>query len=234
MGEQLERRGGVGLNSISERLARNRPRLSFQFYLGSCAQPGPIMRPNVSAPLIFFVTLMLASPVLADGFSLDWFLKNEPHTILELSATQAESVGRFRRLELSQQQRTLVRGKSGKAPRVLGVESPGEADCSCHVSSAFWLDDRQVVVWTERLKYDQFDSKIYHQIRMRPGYFVMDVRGQLYAAGNPISLQEFESRIALPQKARGYSQMSLPPNPPLNIERKLRRLQKRYYFSFRL
>jgi hypothetical protein len=180
------------------------------------------------------LTLMMASTGLADGFSLDRFLQKESHTILELSDEQAESVGRFRRLELSPRQRTLVREKSGKAPRVLGVESPGEPDCSCHVSSAFWLDDRRVVVWAERLKHDRSDSKIYHQIRMRPGYFVMDIRGQLYSAGKPISLQEFERQMAAPRKARAYFQLSLPPNPPPKLERRLRQIQKKYYFSFRL
>ena len=185
-------------------------------------------------PVMLLFSFAVASPAFADGFSLDHFLKNEPHVILKLTDRQAERVGRLRRLELSSRQHALLREKSGKAPTVLGVQSPGEPDCSCHISSAFWLNDRRVVIWTERLKYDRDGSRYYHQVRRRPGRFVMDARGRLYTAGKEITFEELERRMAAPRNARTYFQVSLPPAPPPNAEEKLGRIKKKYFFNYRL
>ena len=193
------------------------------------------MRPLASRFWIFFLTFTMATSVFADRFSVDESLQKEPHTILTLSDRQTDEVGRLRRLELSPRQRTILQEKIGRrVPRVFGVESPSEPDCSCHVSSVFWLDARRVVVWTDRLKYDRSGSKDYYKIRLRPGYFVMDRHGHLYAAGQRISFQEFERRLATPRPRKAYFQVSLPPEPPRAAEKALLSIREKHQFNFRL
>lgn len=68
----------------------------------------------------------------ADGFRLTWARENEPHIVMQLSPDQVAAVGRERKLLLTQSQRETLAKFTKKVPPVLGVESLGEPDCSCH------------------------------------------------------------------------------------------------------
>jgi len=62
---------------------------------------------------------------------------------------QITTVGRERKLILSDAQRNTLSKYVRKVPKTLGVESVGEPDCSCHISSAMWTATAEVTIWTE-------------------------------------------------------------------------------------
>jgi hypothetical protein len=184
--------------------------------------------------LLFFLALSALLPAaLADGFSYAWSRENEPHIVLKLSPEQIVTVGRERKLVLSERQhRTLI--KFNKAvPRALGVESLGEPDCSCHISSALWTAPDEVTIWVERLGYDRDGSRLYYEVRRKKGRYTADNDGRIYAAGQPVSWKQFEKAV-LSRKDNEYIQLSLPPDAPKEFLARVERLRDRKHFSQRL
>lgn len=179
------------------------------------------------------LSLTCISASLADGFSLAWSLKNEPHVVLELTPEQIATVGRERKLVLTDAQRTTLRRRVKKVPRVLGVESPGEPDCGCCISPAFWSATNQMVIWTRRLASDKDGGRYYHELRLKPGLYTADAQGQIYAAGQPVTWKQFEAAV-LAKREDEYLQLSMPPQEPRDFAARVARLKKRKNFFFRL
>lgn len=177
--------------------------------------------------LLFCVALQHAR---ADGFSLDWAREHEPHIVMQLSPEQVATVGRERKLELTGAQLETLSKFTKSVPPVLGVESLDEPDCSCHISSALWTATNEVTIWVERLARDPDGSRAYHEIRHKPGYYTADAEGRIYAAGKPISWEEFEKAV-LAKKEDDHLQLSLPPAEPRAFATRVRRLKARMNFS---
>src|SRR4051812_40658867 len=108
---------------------------------------------------VAFVFAIVPRGLQADGFSLERALAHDPHVTLKLTEEQRTSVGRERKLVLNKTQRTMLAKHARKVPRVLGVESLGEPDCSCHIASAMWTATSEVTIWTERLSWDKDGSR---------------------------------------------------------------------------
>ena len=106
--------------------------------------------------------------------------------------------------------------------------SPGEADCSCHIASAYWLDKEHVVVWLDRLKTDKDGSKWYYAVRLEDGRYVVDASGSLRCNGRVVSLSEYEALLAKPRKRGEWIQVSLSPNVPSKLYDRLRALHAKY------
>jgi hypothetical protein len=115
----------------------------------------------------------------------------------------------------------------------LGVESLGEPDCSCHISSALWTATAEVTIWIERLRSDADGSKFYYEVRRKPGYYTANAKGDLFAAGKPVSWPAFEAAV-LAKKDGEYIQLSLPPTEPKNFTERVRELKARKNFNHRL
>lgn len=170
---------------------------------------------------------------LADGFELSRALKNEAHVVLRLTADQVSRVGRERKLVLTVSQRTKLQKYAKEVPEALGVESLGEPDCSCCIGSVLWTATDQVTVWTDRLARDADGSKRYYEVRLQKGFYTADALGQIYAAGRPLTWDEFEK--AVKKKRQGqYIQLSLPPTEPKEFAARIRSLKERYPFYYRL
>ena len=169
----------------------------------------------------------------ADGFRLDWAREHEPHIEMQLSAEQIAAVGRERKLHLTNDQRETLSKFTKKVPRILGVESLGEPDCSCHISSALWTETNEVTIWIERLARDPDGSRAYYEVRHKRGYYTADAEGRIYAAGKPITWEQFE-RAVLAKKEDEYIQLSLPPTEPRDFTTRVRRLKARMNFNHRL
>jgi hypothetical protein len=184
--------------------------------------------------LLFAAFVIAIGPrgLRADGFSLEWALAHDPYVTLKLTEEQRASVGRERKLVLNEAQRTMLAKHARKVPRVLGVESPGEPDCSCHIASAMWTATSEVTIWTRRLSWDKEGSRIYYECRQKPGNYTMDADGQIYAAGQPIPWEAFRSAVFAAKE--GEVQLALPPSLPQSLEDRIERLKKRKNFFYRL
>lgn len=185
--------------------------------------------------VILAVAAALCQPLscLADGFQLSWSLKHEPHVVLRLTEEQVSMVGRERRLVLTEAQRTKLRKHAKAVPDTLGVESLGEPDCSCCIGSVLWTATDQVTVWTDRLARDVDGSRRFYEIRKKQGFYTADASGQIYAAGRPLTWEEFEK--ALKKKKDGqYVQLSLPPIQPSVFAARVRSLKEKHPFFYRL
>lgn len=169
----------------------------------------------------------------ADGFRLDWARENEAHIVMQLSPEQIATVGRERKLHLTDSQRDTLSKFTKKVPRILGVESLGEPDCSCHISSALWTDTNEVTIWVERLARDPDGSRAYYEVRHKQGYYTADAEGHIYAAGKPITWKQFEQAV-LAKKEGEYIQLSLPPIEPRDFSERVRRLKAKMNFNHRL
>lgn len=100
---------------------------------------------------IFFKTIGLTLALIgsssfswADGFSYLRARERNAHIVLQLSPDQVETVGRERKLVLTETQKKTLAKFTKRPPSVLGVESLGEPDCSCHISSALWTATSEV------------------------------------------------------------------------------------------
>ena len=169
----------------------------------------------------------------ADGFQLNQAREYDRHVVIQLSPEQVETVGRERKLILTESQRERLGAFMKKVPPVLGVESLGEPDCSCHISSALWTATKEVTIWTDRLATDRDGSRYYHEVRRQPGRYTANANGELFAAGRPVSWAAFEAAV-LRRKDGEYLQLSLPPIEPKSFARRVRALQARKHFSHRL
>jgi len=177
--------------------------------------------------------LLLLESARADGFSLTWARENEPHIVMQLSPDQVATVGRERKLILTPGQRETLAKLTKKSPRVLGVESLGEPDCSCHISSAFWTATNEVTIWLDRLANDPDGSKIYYQARRKRGLFTANANGEIFAAGRPVSWRAFEAAV-FARKDGEYLQLSLPPTEPKDFAKRISKLNARKNFYYRL
>ena len=169
----------------------------------------------------------------ADGFQLSWSLKHESHVVLRLTEEQVSLVGRERKLILTKAQREKLLKYSKTVPESLGVESLGEPDCSCCLGSTLWTATDQVTVWTDRLARDADGSKRYYEVRQKKGYYTADASGQIYAAGRPVTWEEFEKAVKRKKEGQ-YIQLSLPPNQPKDFSTRVRSLKERHHFYNRL
>ena len=183
--------------------------------------------------LIVAAALCLPQGCLADGFQLSWALKHEPHVVLRLTEEQVSLVGRERRLVLTEAQRAKLRKHAKSVPDTLGVESLREPDCSCCIGSVLWTATDQVTVWTDRLARDVDGSRRFYEIRKKQGFYTADAAGQIYAAGRPLTWEEFEK--ALKKKKDGqYVQLSLPPIQPSEFAVRVQSLKEKHPFFYRL
>lgn len=183
--------------------------------------------------IVALLSLAWISSSWADGFSLAWSLKNEPHVVLELTPDQVATVGRERKLVLTDAQRATLKQRVKKVPKVLGVESPGEPDCGCCIAPAFWSATNQMIIWTRRLAADKDGGRHYHELRLKPGRYTADAQGQIYAAGQPVTWKQFEAAVRAKQEGE-YLQLSMPPEEPRDFAARVERLKKRKHFFFRL
>lgn len=102
-------------------------------------------------PLLAFAFLSVSfSQAFADGFSLTTALETSPHLTIRLSPSQISEVGRTRCLTLTKEQRDRLGRTLKSVPRVLGIESLGEPDCSCCISPAMWTDTDKVTMWIDK------------------------------------------------------------------------------------
>ena len=182
---------------------------------------------------VVIALLVVHASAWADGFRLDWARENEPHVVIQLTPDQLISVGRERKLTLTQDQRSTLTKFTKKVPLVLGVESLGEPDCSCHISSALWTSTSEVTIWIERLRGDANGSRFYYEVRSKPGHYTANVEGDIFAAGKPVSWSDFEAAV-LAKKDGEYVQLSLPPIVPKSFSERLQELRTRKYFGHRL
>jgi hypothetical protein len=189
---------------------------------------------------IFFKTIGLTLALIgsssfswADGFSYLRARERNAHIVLQLSPDQVETVGRERKLVLTETQKKTLAKFTKRPPSVLGVESLGEPDCSCHISSALWTATSEVTIWIERLSRDPDGSKHYYEVRKHPGYFTANASGEIFAAGKPVSWAEFKAAV-LAMKEGEYIQLSLPPTEPKNFAARVRRLKETKNFYYRL
>jgi hypothetical protein len=185
--------------------------------------------------VILAVAAVLCQPLScrADGFQLSWALKHEPHVVLRLNDEQVSLVGRERKLVLTEAQLTKLRKHAKSVPDTLGVESLGEPDCSCCIGSVLWTATDQVTVWTDRLARDADGSRRFYEIRKKQGFYTADASGQIYAAGRPLTWEEFEK--ALKKKKDGqYVQLSLPPIQPSEFAIRVQSLKEKHHFFYRL
>jgi len=169
----------------------------------------------------------------ADGFRLDWAKEHEAHIVRQLSPEQVTSVGRARKLQVTASQRETLFKFTKKVPRILGVGSLGEPDCSCHISSALWTATSEVTIWVERLARDPNGSRAYYEVRHKRGHYTADAVGWIYSAGKLITWDEFE-RVVLAKKDDEYIQLSLPPTEPREFTTRVRRLKTKMNFNHRL
>jgi hypothetical protein len=170
----------------------------------------------------------LAASAGADGFSLDYKLSHDPHFFLELTDAQIETVGVWRRLDLTREQLAILRQQGVKSPKTLGVETAGEPDCSCCISSAFWFDKNHVVIWTDRLHTDKDGSAGYYKMRMEDSRYVFDANGNLFHQGKPVPIADFLKMVTRPPAGAKQLQLSLSPGVSPALEAKLRKLQGKY------
>ncbi|HEV7405561.1 MAG TPA: hypothetical protein VGO11_21630 [Chthoniobacteraceae bacterium] len=179
------------------------------------------------------VILLPARMARADEFVLERALAREHHTTLKLTPEQIELVGRERKLILTEAQKASLARRVRRVPDVLGVESLGEPDCSCHISSAMWTANSEVTIWLDRLAYDPDGSKRYYEIRRTPGLFTANARGELFAGGRPVPWSAFEKAV-LKSKDRDYIQLSRPPQEPEEFRKQADALWERKTFHRRL
>lgn len=188
-----------------------------------------------SLPLwICAFSLFLSSPCSADGFRLSWALEHEPHVVIHLTAEQIATVGRERKLVLTDSQWQNLRRFSKNLPRTLGVETPDEPDCSCCISSAFWTATGQVTIWLQRLAGDRHGSKWYYETRMSEGYFTADAQGRIYAAGKLVPWAVFETAVKSLRKGEYAPRLALPPDPPKEFSMRIAKLAKAHRLVFGL
>ncbi len=180
--------------------------------------------------LIFTIALITTQPAFPDGFRLDWAREHEPHIVMQLSSEQVVTVGRERKLVLTPSQRETLAKITKNVPKILGVESLGEPDCSCCISSALWTDTNEVTIWIQRLAHDRNGSDYYHEIRKKPFHYTADTNGRIFSAGKEIKWSVFESTV-LRAKNSERIQLSLPPKLPEELASKLKRLRATKYFS---
>lgn len=187
-------------------------------------------------PSILTLVLTLCAVVpeaLGDGFSLLWAREHDAHIVMQLTPEQVAVIGRERKLVLTPEQRESLARLAPNVPKVLGVESLGEPDCSCCISSAMWTDTKEVTIWIERLARDRDGSKHYYECRTTPGFYTMDAGGQIFTAGQPVSWRQFQAAV-LATKEGEYIQLSRPPKVPSLLEYRMARLMKQKVFFYRL
>ena len=190
--------------------------------------------PNVPVPVRIAAALFaFCGFAHADKFAINRAREHEPHIVMQLSPPQIATVGRERKLILTQDQRETLARFTKKVPRVLGVESLGEPDCSCHISSALWTATNEVTIWIDRLRGDPHGSKAYYEGRRQRGYYTANANGELFAAGKPVSWPAFEAAV-LRKKDNEYIQLSLPPNAPKDFIRRVHKLDAIGDFNYRL
>jgi len=184
---------------------------------------------------VYLTLFLLASSSLswADGFSYLRARERNAHIVMQLSPDQVETVGRERKLVLTEAQKETLAKFTKRPPSVLGVESLGEPDCSCHISSVFWTATSEVTIWIERLSRDPDGSKDYYEVRNQPGYFTANASGEIFAAGKPVSWAQFKAAV-LAMKEEEYVQLSLPPTQPKDFAARVRRLKETKNFYYRL
>lgn len=190
--------------------------------------------PTPSIIQIFTTALILTQTALADGFILERARENKSHIEMQLSPEQVATVGRERKLVLTPSQRETLASFAKNVPKVLGVESLGEPDCSCCLSSALWTDTNEVTIWVQHLPYDKDGSKWYHEVRKKPGHYTADANGRIFAAGKEVKWAEFESVVLKSTEGAGGVQLSLPPKEPKELASKLKRLRAKRYIGTRL
>ncbi|MES2572555.1 MAG: hypothetical protein V4710_21205 [Verrucomicrobiota bacterium] len=192
------------------------------------------MMPRTPHPLFAAaVFLAFSLSAWADGFHLTRALENKPHIVMQLSPAQVAVVGRERKLVLTEDQRETLSQFMKKVPRVLGVESLGEPDCSCHLSSALWTATSEVTIWVNQLAHDADGSKFYHEVRRKRGHYTANANGEIFASGRPVSWSAFEAAVR-GKKDGNYIQLSRPPTEPKHFTIRLRELQARAHFNSRL
>ena len=169
----------------------------------------------------------------ADGFSLAWSLAHDPNITMRLSGDQIATVGRERKLVLNDAQRATLSKYARNVPKVIGVESIGEPDCSCCISSAMWTATSEVTIWTQRLSRDKDGSKWYYECRLKPGYYTLDAEGQMFSGGKPVTWQDFEA-AALARKPGVFIQLSLPSNPSESLMKRVKEFKAKNHFYYRL
>ncbi len=193
-----------------------------------------MIRHILSIIRVFTTALILAQAALADGFRLEWAREHEAHIVMQLTPEQVATVGRERKLVLTPAQRETLATFAKNVPKVLGVESLGEPDCSCILSSALWTDTTEVTIWVRRLAHDKDGSKYYHEIRKKPGYYTADADGRIFAAGKEVKWAEFEAVVLRSTEGAGGVQLSPPPKEPKELTAKLKRLRAKKPISTRL
>ena len=191
------------------------------------------MTRSTQFPLIAVLALLGGLSAFADGFQLRWAIEHEPHVVLHLSPDQITAVGRERKLVLTAEQRENLQRFAKDVPSALGVESLGEPDCSCHISSALWTATDQVTVWTERLARDKDGSKSYYEVRLKKGFFTADANGRIYSGGQPVTWEQFETAVKS-KRDDEYIQLSLPPVEPPAFAARVRALKEKHHFYYRL
>ena len=182
---------------------------------------------------IFTIALITTQAVLADGFSLAWAREHEPHIVMQLSSDQVATIGRERKLVLTLSQRETLAKFTKEVPEILGVESLGEPDCGCCISSALWTDTNEVTIWVQRLANDKNGSNYYHEIRKKPRHFTAYANGCIFAAGEEVKWTAFES-LVLRSKDGESIQLSLPPRLPEEFASKLKLLRAQKHIGSRL
>ena len=179
-------------------------------------------KPTIMRLPYLLIALFLSSGLLiADGFSLNRAIAQDEPCVLRLTKTQIAQVGRERKLVLNEAQKQKLQKKTKNVPAILGVESLGEPDCSCCISSAMWTNTRTITVWIRRLAYDRTGSRFFYECRLKPGHYTMDAAGRIYIAGKPVTWDAFIADMRERVRAKLPRHLSLPPTVPSGIQRKL-------------
>lgn len=179
------------------------------------------------------LTLNLVQLCFADGFSLVWAREHEAHIVIQLTPEQVAIVGRERKLVLTQAQHDTLANFKKPVPKIIGVESLGETDCSCCISSALWTANSEMTIWLDRLARDDDGSKDFFELRLEHGFYTMDVTGQIFQAGQPKSWAAFQAAV-LTSKEGEYIQLSRPPLLPEAVTARIAALKERKNFQYRL
>lgn len=177
--------------------------------------------------------LCFTPSLFADGFRFERAIEHEAHVVLHLTPEQIATVGRERKLILTDEQHENLKQFAKRVPRILGVESFYEPDCSCHISSALWTAKNQVTIWVKRLAYDKDGSKRYYEVRKQEGYFTADANGRIYSAGKLVPWKQFENAVKTKREGQ-YIQLSMPPAEVPGFTARVFRLKAKYPFFFRL
>lgn len=177
------------------------------------------------------IVFAAVSSAFADGFRLTWALETIPHVVVILTPTQIDEVGSRRCLTLTADQKQKLSQNLKSIPRVLGVESLGEPDCSCCICPVMWTAIDRVTIWLPRYSNTKDLTKYYRTVRERDRHFVMDSKGRVFQKGKEISIDRLRE---IASTGEFGVHLAMPPDWPPKIEARLKDLREAGRISSKL